>query len=195
MSQSKNLGAMVASLLLALVGCLTGTASTANENAAEPPPIEVEAAQKVVRSIALPGRHVGCDKFRNGVVRDKSALAREFAAMKEEPGDPFRSAIEAAHLDFETEALVLLRHTEGRLGGGIRFGEPSLFRSKGSDPRSVLTLRIESDERDPQVASQTAVVEHCYAVAVKTVEVDMVILSSNQQVVFATTLGSSSPTY
>lgn len=134
-------------------------------------------------------------KFRNGVVRDESALTREFAAMKEEPGDAFRSAIEAAHLDFETETLVLLRHTEGKLGGGIRFGAPSLFRSKGSDPRSVLTLRVESDERDPQVASQTAVVEHCYAVAVKTAEVDMAILSLNEQVVFATTLGSSSPTY
>jgi hypothetical protein len=115
---------------------------------------------KVFRLIPIPKREHGYGSMDSVVIRTKGDLAVFLKSIQGQTGwnnrMGFEDAISNAKVNFEKEALVLLRHTEGSGSVQVTFHKPA-FRVK------KLTCRI--TRKEPEIGTAD-MAYYCFALAV-----------------------------
>ena len=145
--------------------CCAGTAMLMASGvfAAEPAPF---------RMIPIPAEEHGYSNFDSVVITTSSALDAFMQTGASERGmawnrrAEFEDAIQRAALDFDREALVLLRHTEGSGAVRVRLVPPRVM-----DRRLICAI----DRKEPEMGT-TDMAYHCFALAVLKSEVEFVAL-------------------
>jgi hypothetical protein len=150
-------------LLLVMVGCIIVSASATNARAKE------TASSRI---IPIPKREHGYSNFESTVITSQDDLD-SFLPKKSKGKDmgwnsrkDFEKAIAEANLDFEREALVLLRHTEGSGSVQITFRESRLIKDK---------LVCQIDRKEPGMGTAD-MAYYCFALAVVKTDVTQVEL-------------------
>ncbi len=197
-----------------LLACQTPPPDTAQKDSEEPvleskkaaDPRKVAAAKKVFRQVevskkAHEGVVYGNYDFGSGAIRSQRELEVFLARLR--TGKPvysapnLQSALTELGIDFDHEALLLLRHTEV-MSVERHLGTASLTSSTTPEVgkvRKTLTLTIE----DPQPAIMATVpqaeAQYCFPVVVDTKQVDMVVLEVEGNIVFAVDFDGASPQF
>ncbi len=169
-------------------------------------PLKVAAANKVFRQVdvskkAHQGVVYGNYSLGSGAIRSQRELEAFLARLQ--TGKPvysapnLQSALTELGIDFEHEALLLLRHTEA-MSVERHVGAPSLALSTTPEvgrARKTLTLTIE-DPRPAMMANvpQTEA-QYCFPVVVDTSQVDMAVFEVEGNVVFAVDFDGASPQF
>ncbi len=89
---------------------------------------------KDVRRIPIPHREHGYGNFKSQVIATQEQLDAFLKAVEKQPGwnkrGDFVQALQKAKLDFATEALVLIRQTEGSGSNKVTFASLEMKRDK-----------------------------------------------------------------
>jgi hypothetical protein len=151
-------------LLLSL--CLPLAACAGEADRPEPKPF---------RTVGIPDREHGYDNLKSTVVRTKA----EFEALLKEVADQgtwnnkkaFVDALKGATIDFDKEALVLLRHTEGSGSVQVTFEAPG-FKDG--------TITCSITRKEPPVGTAD-MAYYCFALAVSKADVKEVVLKVGEK--------------
>ncbi len=171
-------------------------------------PKKVAAAKKVFRQVPMPskdpGRHgvgYGNYSFSSGAIRTQAEFdyfLGQLESGKHTYSSPkLHAALKDLVLDFDKEALLLLRHWVGSGSTIVRFGTPSLSLSTTPEmgrSRKILTLRIDLP-KSRELMGTADEAQYCFPVVVDTDQVDMVVLEVEGSIVFAVDFDGALPQF
>jgi len=114
------------------------------------------------RMVPIPKSENGYDSFESTPIESQKELDAFFKTLAGKPGwnerKRFEDALKNAKIDFKTERLILLRHTEGSSGIDVQFLRPEL---KGME----LHCRVARTE--PAGAGTTDMAYYCFAIVLQ----------------------------
>ena len=135
----------------------------------------VDQKAQAFRSIPIPKRENGYSNFESMVITSKKDLDSFLKDTSTQIGwnnrQDFKDALLNAKLDFNKEALVLLRHTEGSGSTPVTFETPTLR------DRTLLS-KVEGKPFPPGYGGTTDMAYYCFAVAVSKSQVSQVELQA-----------------
>lgn len=123
------------------------------------------------RRVAIPKREHGYSKMKSSVIRTRTELENFLKTLRGQDGwnnrKGFEDAIAKAKVDFNQEALIFLRHTEGSGSVRVTFENPSLR-------NRVFTSKI--TRKVPEVGTDD-MAYYCFALAVSKSAADKIKLN------------------
>lgn len=129
------------------------------------------------RMVPIPKEEHGYSNFESTVVTSQGELDKflqkdsKGQGMGWNNGADFEKALAQAKLDFDREALVLLRHTEGSGAVQVNFRQPSVKERR---------LICQIDRKEPEVGTGD-MAYYCFALAVAKADVEAVEMQSSSK--------------